>query len=508
MQQFDFTWEHRAGKNHTNADALSRVAPSNSVLGVFHQFSPPIANIKTAQQADKMLSPIISALNSDSPLPADVVPGLKHAVLEDGVLCRRFCPSSSAQGHLQLVIPDTLKKSVLQQLHNQSGHLGVHKTLVKIKERFYWPGYETDVTNWVHECSECQKRNQPHMTPQAPLETITSNYSFEKLSWDIMGPLPPTANGNKYIVVVTDLFSKWVEAFPVKSTDTETLARLLVDEVVCRYGTPLYLHSDQGANLTSKLMESVCNLLGIEQTRTSSYHPQGNGQVKRFNCTLEAMLAKVISDHQLDWDTHLPRVLFAYRTAIHETTGFTPFHIMFGRSPVLPIEAFLDFTQQRCDAVTTIPSFLNEVHQSLHKAYSSARTRISLAHKQNKERYDKQKPFVPFQVGDQVWLFIPVVQRGKTRKFTSQWRGPYTVLDNVSNVNYRIKLVGSSAQPKVVHHNRLKLCYGTPQQIAAPAPQLPSNTQARPLYSNSSTASPLSSGRICNFIQWTSCESL
>jgi len=106
--------------------------------------------------------------------------------------------------------------------------------------------------------------SKEHSTQQAPLETITSKYPFEKMSWDIMGPLPMTANGNKYIVVVTDLFSKWVEAFPVKSTNIETLARLLVDEVICRYGTPLYLHSDQGANLTSKLMGLVCNLLGIK----------------------------------------------------------------------------------------------------------------------------------------------------------------------------------------------------------------------------------------------------
>jgi len=174
----------------------------------------------------------------------------------------------------------------------------------------------------------------------------------------------------------------------------------------------------------------------------------------------------------------------AYRTAIHETTGFTPFHITFGRSAVLPIEAFLNFTQQRCSPATTVPSFVNEVHQSLHKAYSSARSHISSAHRQNKDYYDQQKPFVPFQVGDQVWLFTPVVRCGKTKKFTSQWRGPYTVLDRVSKVNYRIKLVGSAAQPKVVHHNRLKLCYGTPQQIVAPNQQLPSNTETRPLYSD------------------------
>ena len=127
-----------------------------------------------------------------------------------------------------------------------------------------------------------------------------------------MGPLPPTTAGNKYIVVVTDLFSKWVEAFPVKAIDTETLASLLVDEIVCRYGVPSYLHSDQGANLTSNLMAALCKQLGTTQTRTSAYDPQGNGQVERFNRTLESMLAKVVSDHQTDWDTHLPQGLFAY----------------------------------------------------------------------------------------------------------------------------------------------------------------------------------------------------
>ena len=99
------------------------------------------------------------------------------------------------------------------------------------------------------------------------LESIVSTYPFEKLSWDIMGPLPQTSSGNKYIVVVTDLFSKWVEGFPVKSTDTEMLASLLVHEVICRYGLPSYLHSDQGANLTSNLMAAVCKHLGIEPVR-------------------------------------------------------------------------------------------------------------------------------------------------------------------------------------------------------------------------------------------------
>ena len=213
LQQFNFTWEHRAGKHHSNADAMSRLPPTNPVLGVFQQLSPDIDSIKTAQRTDKILLPVISALSSRSPLPTDVAPGLRRSILEDGVLCRRFRSSSSTEGHLQVVIPDTLKSVVLQQLHNQSGHLGIYKTLEKIKERFYWPGYEGDTTTWIQECQECQKRNKPQPAQQAPLETLTSDYPFQKLSWDIMGPLPVTSNGNKYIVVITDIFSNGLTLF-------------------------------------------------------------------------------------------------------------------------------------------------------------------------------------------------------------------------------------------------------------------------------------------------------
>ena len=396
-------------------------------------------------------------------------PGLKRAFLEDGVLCRTFHPSSSSGGHLQVVIPDILKQTVLQQLHNQSGHLGLQKTLGKLKERYYWPGYEADVATWINECKQCQQRNPPQPTQQAPLESITSDYPFEKLSWDIMGPLPPTTAGNKYIVVVTDLFSKWVEAFPVKATDTETLASLLVNEVVCRYGVPSYLHSDQGANLTSNLMAALCKQLGITQARTSAYHPQGNGQVERFNRTLESMLAEVVSDHQTDWDHHLPKVLFAYRTAIHDTTGFTPFHITFGRSPVLPLDTMIWIPLQR--KRTDIPSFVTKLHNSLHSAYTAVRAHIILSHERNKERYDKKRPFLPYSIGDLVWLHVPAVKPGRTKKFASQWRGPYTVTDKLSDANYRIQLLGSPTKSLVVHHNRMKLCYGIPQQ--APPPTVP-----------------------------------
>ena len=122
-----------------------------------------------------------------------------------------------------------------------------------------------------------------------------------------------------------------------------------------------------------------------------------------------------VSDHQHDWDSHLPRVLLAYRTAIHGTTGFSPFHITFGRSPSLPIDVFLGSPKQ---TDRNVPSFLADIHHSLNNAYATVRKNISSAHRRNKNHYDQQKPFSPFQVGDQVWLFSPVVKAGTTKART------------------------------------------------------------------------------------------
>ena len=141
--------------------------------------------------------------------------------------------------------------------------------------------------------------------------TIKTAYPFEKISWDIMGPLPLTSRGHQYILVVIDLFTKWVEVFPLVNTTAHTLATILMNEIVCCYGVPAYLHSDQCANLRSAVIQEFYKLLGIQTTRTSAYHPERNGQVERFNRTLKAMLAKMIDGgDQQNWDIYLPKVYY------------------------------------------------------------------------------------------------------------------------------------------------------------------------------------------------------
>ena len=486
LQQFNFQVEYRSGKTHNNADALSRRPATEPIISVIQQqLRKGLGDLQSAQSSDPDLAPIITALSLHNALPSNIAPGLKNVFLHDGLLCRNFRQSSSSSNQIQFILPTSLKRTVLQQLHDHSGHLGIHKTMENIKQRFYWPGYESDIEMWIRECRQCQQRNPQQSHQHAPLGTITASYPFEKVSWDIMGPLPTTSAGNKYILVVTDLFSKWTEAFALHSTDSETLATILVNEVICRYGVPTVLHSDQGANLTGKIVSSMCEQLGINRTQTTAYHPQGNGQVERFNRTLEAMLSKTVQQNQLDWDKHLPRVMFAYRTAIHEATGYTPFHITFGRSPLLPLDVMLGIHRQKKQEV---PAYVTDLNRSLQTAYTNIRQNLHAAHLRNKARYDAKSVSVPYHIGDQVWLYVPSTKSGTTKKLASLWRGPYTVIDRLTSTNYKIQLISLPSKTLVVHHNRLKHCFGTPQcppasSFSSPHCSSSSTSTTRPLYS-------------------------
>ena len=463
LQQFRFTVRHKAGKLNGNADGLSRT-PSIQLAAAISQVesSDNFAKIKEAQAKDAYMVLVYEAVKDGKPPP-----GLTHQngkiFIHKGVLCRRFKESGDSEVCIQMLIPLEMRSTILEHLHNRAGHMGVKRTLERVRHRFYWPGYESDVERWVRECETCQKRNNPQPCPQAPLDTISASHPFQKITWDIMGPLPVTRKGNKYILVVTDVFSKWVEAFPLQVTDGLTLTSILMDEVICRYGVPQQLHSDQGSNLNAEVNQRLCQLLGIERSRTTAYHPEGNGQVERFNRTVEAILAKMVGEHQDDWDKHLQKAVFAYRTSLHESTGYSPYFVNFGRSPVLPVDVMLGRfgTGERGDG--TIPQYIKEVKTTLKMAYDVIRENLDVAQKKRKERRDKHCAEVNFKVGDRVWLFNPAVKVGETRKLSSQWRGPYTVIDRVSPVNYKIQLIGTT-KTQTVHHNRMKMCHGDPEK--------------------------------------------
>uniref|UniRef100_A0A8C0XU21 Integrase catalytic domain-containing protein n=1 Tax=Cyprinus carpio carpio TaxID=630221 RepID=A0A8C0XU21_CYPCA len=209
-------------------------------------------------------------------------------------------------------------------------------------DRFYWLGWFGDVKRWCRECVDCGSRKAVGKQWRAPLQSVVTSRPYERVAVDILGPLPETPKENKYIVVIGDYFSRWTEAFPLPNQEAETVAKLLVEQWVCRFGAPRIIHTDQGRNFESRLFKEVCQLLNIYKTRTSPYHPQSDGMVERFNRTLASMLSLFVDDNQANWDILLPYVMMAYRSSVHSSTGFTPYKVVFGKEIVLPVDVMLN----------------------------------------------------------------------------------------------------------------------------------------------------------------------
>ncbi|PIK39039.1 Retrovirus-related Pol polyprotein from transposon [Apostichopus japonicus] len=175
------------------------------------------------------------------------------------------------------------------------------KTLKRIRELYYWSGYRGHVEKWCKSCDACASRKGPRKKANASLKQYGAGHVLQRCAMDIMGPLPVSSRGNRYVVVIADYFTKWTEAFAIADMEAETVARVLVEEFICRFGVPEELHTDQGRQFESELFQHMCRLLDIHKTRTTPFHPQSDGMVERFNRTLEDMLSLVVSENQKDW---------------------------------------------------------------------------------------------------------------------------------------------------------------------------------------------------------------
>ena len=224
---------------------------------------------------------------------------------------------------------------------------------------------------------------------------------MERIAIDILGPLPETPWKNKFILVVSDYFTKWTESYAVPNQEAATVAEKLVSEFICRFGVPRELHSDQGTDFELKVFGEICKLLDIEKTRTTPLHPQSDGQVERFNRTLVEMLRGRIKEDQKNWDLQLPACMMAYRGAVHESTGVTPNLLMLGRELEVPLDAI---TEALPDALSLKMDYAQAVQKRLASAPDLARRHLNKAAIRQKRNYDKRLAGRPFTVGDSVWM--------------------------------------------------------------------------------------------------------
>ena len=388
-------------------------------------FTGDLTILQRAQEADKNLKYIIDHIT-------DARFSRTYSIDNDLLMF------SSSRGKPVPCVPEGKIRSDIMKIYHDTAangaHFGRDKTIRKIRDRYYWNSMNKDITQYVRSCALCAQNNPIRRKPAGHLQSITPPEGvWQMLSMDFHGPITPTSRrGNRYILSLTDIFSKFVITRAVRDCTADTAARFLQEDVILRYGTPKCILTDNGTHFTSSLMESLLKRLGITHLYCTPYHPQTNGQIERFNSTMDSKIASLSNQSRSDWDDQLPFVTFNYNTTVHSTTQIVPFELMYGRSPVLP-----------CDPQNPLVSFPGDPHYSsnLHHYMSSlneiARSNTVLSQRSRKSRYDAHRSNPSFNVNDLV-LIRNIHRR---YKFDVRFEGPYRVTQRVNPKTYIVQHV-------------------------------------------------------------------
>ena len=514
LHAYTFSIKHKQGRSHQNADALSRhpehrqerdeavpspltiAEPTCNVVETrsikrsqnnsidepqqqesnsarsceqkVYQTQPPALadmdlDLEKHQQQDKDISTLIDYIKSGhkpstrqirkhNPRMRRLLWQYPRLIMQNNILYRERTDKLGTTS-LQLVVPESLVPRILQELHGHpaSGHFGAQRTLQRAEAMCYWPFMHKEIMDYCNTCSACEAIRLPSPQHKAPLQPISSSYPLQMVFADI-AELPTSKRGFRYILVVVDHFSKYVNIYAMRDQTAQTVAKHLFEDFIKEHGIPDTLHTDQGRQFESRLVHELCQKLGIRKSRSSPYHPQGAGIVERSNRTIKDQLAKYVTDQGGEWDTHIHQLQLAYNTSVHATTGLTPYFVMHGREARMPANI-------TCSVPTpTFPSpmeYVTDLTSRLRKAIEYINKNCKSAQRRQKECYDTKTKLIRYNTGDLVWLHDPTTSRNK---LDPNWKGPFSILSSSDDgLNYRIVDIHDDRNRKLVHHNRLKM---------------------------------------------------
>ena len=448
---------YKPGKEHANADFLSRIRVVTE-----EERSEFTDNIIEEQRKDEICSKIASYLTEgilaeqDEIINPVWVKEIELFHIRNGVLRRDFHPSSKKRRKFiqeQTIVPYSLRKNILKEYHDSllAGHLAFLRTYFRIRDKFYWPEMLKDIKEYCQSCRACSL--QRRVVTRAflhPLEIATA--PFEVIGMDFLGPIKPESlNGNQYILVMTDSFSKWTEVVALPNQTAETTCRALMDKIILYHGPPKIIVTDRGANFTSRLFNGLCKELKTKHKTTTAYHPQSNGMTERFNKTVVEMIRKYIADGFEHWEEVLGPMASAYRNSVHSSTMESPYFLITARDPSMVIDRFLIPETE----LITPQDYKSQTMKRLREGFTLARKNLLDARVQQKLQYDKRAKEIDFQVGDRVLLDVKVTKLGTSKKLNPRYQGPFRISKVYDNNTVEIRSY-NGGKTQMTHVNRLK----------------------------------------------------
>ncbi|KAL7851957.1 hypothetical protein SRHO_G00177420 [Serrasalmus rhombeus] len=497
---FDFDIKYRPGLSNRNADALSRLSACLTPSS-FKETAPgicipvqggatkvtvstvdavplrPKADLQRLQSADPVIGPFLQYWQRHEPPTAVERTQESKEVLElvrqwsklrecDGVLYRLTRTPDGVEECWQLVLPECLQNEVLTALHDNHGHQGAERTASLVRRRCFWPHMWKKIEQWCKECSRCvvAKMGQPKirtfmgsLSASRPLEIIAIDFTL----------MDRASDGRENVLVVTDVFSKFTQAFPTLDQRASTVAQILVEKWFYVYGVPQRIHSDQGRNFESDLLKSLCKIYGVQKSRTTPYRPQGNGQCERFNRTMHDLLRTLPSEQKKRWPKHLPQLLFAYNTTVHQATSHSPYELMFGREPRLPVDSLLGVGEDLVEG--TVEEWVEHHQEHLRTVYVHAKKQLETAAAQ-RARQNELGGCDILPVGTVVYRKNHLQGRNKIQDVWASTKYCITqCLDGEGRV-YSVRPIENPGPEKNLHRSELKVVPGHPL-VSCPAEQ-------------------------------------
>jgi transposase InsO family protein len=343
--------------------------------------------------------------------------------------------------------PIDIRETILQENHASAigGHKGVSKTYRRIRDKYYWPRMKNDIQAYIQRCRNCQlKKLVRRKTKQPMVLTDTPDAAFDKVSMDIMGPLPTSHDGKSYILTIQDLLTKYSLAIPLERAGAIDVADAFVNDFISIYGAPKALLTDQGSHFINSLMKAIAKRFKISKYTTTAYRPQSNGSVERSHHVLWEYLKQVTTDKR-DWSSHLKLACFSYNTSVHEGTQYTPHELVFGKVARTPTCEVLpeDISNE------SYAEYLTNLYNKLRDMQETARGNLERAKLRAKRYYDKKMNPCSFKVGDEAYLL-----KEPTHKLGDQYTGPYKIIEILRNNNVKLRISGKLA--RTVHTDKLK----------------------------------------------------